>query len=187
MSFKFKINEKSIQDCERNVREAFNKVMRNQQMLEGIAETVVKDIQFQTRRGQSIPAESKFSPLTRKWINMRKKIEAAEGAGQAFSPERSNLTMSGQLLESIKGIIKGPGKILFTATGERDPYFYKTNSGISQRKKKNEPTNEELAEFVRLQGRPFMGVRPEIVTRIKRDVMAFIRRSSKVLGLNSQR
>jgi hypothetical protein len=187
MSLRFEVSQASVDALESNTRAAFEKVIRNKELLNDIGETIITDIKFQTRRGNSIPGKSKLKPLTSKWIEKRRSIDEAQNTGQAFSPRRSNLTASGQLLESLKHKIVGAGKVIVDATGSRIPYFYTTKrKGIQQRKKKHEPTNEELAEYVAEQGRPFLGIRDAIRDRIKRQVVAFIRRSSRVLNLISK-
>jgi hypothetical protein len=188
MSLKFEVNQRSIDALESNTRQAFEKVIRNRELLNDIGETIITDIKFQTRRGNSIPTKSKLKPLSKEWIEKRLAIDEAQATGQAFSPRRSNLTASGQLLDSLKSKITGVGKIIVEATGSRIPYFYTTKrKGVQQRKKSNEPTNEELAEYVAEQGRPFLGIRDAIRDRIKRQVVAFIRRSSRVLNLVNKR
>lgn len=188
MSLKFEVNQDALNRLEKNTREAFEKVIRNKELLGDIGETIIKDIKFETRRGNSIPNKSKLDGLSTKWKEKRRSISEAQATGQAFSVNRSNLTMSGQLLESLAHKIVGAGKLVIEATGTRIPYFYTTiKKGIRQRKKSNEPTNEELAQYVAEQGRPFLGIRDAIRDRIKRQVVAFIRRSSRALNIISKR
>lgn len=188
MSLKFEVNDDSLKRLEANTREAFEKVIRNKELLGDIGETIITDIKFQTRRGNSIPNKSKLKPLSSEWVDRRRGISEAQTTGQAFSTRRSNLTMSGQLLESLAHKIVGAGKLVIEATGTRIPYFYTTiKKGIRQRKKKHEPTNEELAGYVAEQGRPFLGIRDAIRDRIKRQVVAFIRRSSRALNIINKR
>ncbi len=58
------------------------------------------------------------------------------------TPAKSNLTLTGQLLDSIRARVTGPGKGFLTPTGQR-------NDGFS---------NEEIAAFVEEAGRDFMNL-----------------------------
>jgi hypothetical protein len=221
MSLNLKVNDESLKALEENTRKAFEKVIRNQDLLNDIGKTIITDIQFQTRRGSSIPNNGKkFDKLSKKWIDMRARIGQAQGGGEAFSPQRSNLTLSGQLLNSLVTVIQGAGKILITFTGTHSPYRYELLEYYTVKKRKGrrinkgpikgfdggrgnlqyrntnrsgqttlgeEMLNAELADLVAEQGRPFLGIRDAIRDRIKRQVVAFIRRSSRVLSLVNKR
>jgi hypothetical protein len=187
MSLNLKVNEDSLRALEDNTRKAFEKVIRNKELLNDIGETIITDIKFQTRRGNSIPTQGKLKPLTSKWKDKRANIADQIKTGEAYSKNRSNLTLSGQLLDSLKTRIKGAGQIIIEAVGSRTPYLYSTKKTVKSRKQKHEPTNEELAQYVKEQGRPFLGIRDAIKDRIKKDIIAFIRRSSRVLDKINKR
>lgn len=178
MSFEVKLDQKSVVRAEETVRQAFKKVINNKEMLNEIGTTLVKDIQFQTKRGVSIPNESRISPLSASWIERRDSLSSVNSTSEVYGKRRSNLSFTGQLLNSVKHFILGPGKIEIKATGNRQPY--KNLNGTNQ---KNTPSNEELADFVAEQGRKFIGVRAEMKPRLRKIVLGFIRRSSRVLNL----
>lgn len=177
---KVKINTRSLKLTEEKTRKVFENVIRNNQMLNDMGTTIVEDIQFQTKRGKSIPNDLKpFRELTPKWINKRKQISNAQSVSDVFSPKRSNLSLSGQLLDSLQYKIIGAGKITFSFFGIHKPYKYqKKNGDIGKIGKQIE--NKKLAQYVEEQGRPFMGVRDIVKERLKRTLLGYIRRSANV-------
>src|SRR5690606_22586140 len=76
------------------------------------------------------------------------------------SPAKSNLTKTGEMLESIKGIVKDTS-IFINVTGKR-----RDGSGL---------TNEEVKEFVEQQGREFMrltnGEKNELARKLKDRIL----------------
>lgn len=218
MSISVKLNEKSLKDVEDLIKKAFDKVISNKKLLNEIGDDVVKDIQFKTRAGKSIPNnEEPFKPLstarhpflyaiygrldfqkakTKKaqnklinlrgqqaaegynYIDIRRYISKATPTHQAFREARSNLTLSGQLLNSLKAKFPKKGSILIEPTGIRSKYKIKTAKGVKSIGKLT--TNKQISEYVSKK-RPYLGVRPIMKERIRRTVIGYIRRSSSVL------
>lgn len=183
MSIQIKFDPESIKRVEVQTREAFNKVIANKKLLDEVGQTVVDDIKFQTRRGQSIPTGSRLKPLSKRWVETRGQIGEATDTQETFSPKRSNLTLTGQLLDSLTWRIVGKGLIETLFKGEkRRPYFIKPKTKKGVRKIESKISNEQLAEFVQ-KDRPFVGVRDQVVKRIRLIVISYLRRSSRVLNL----
>jgi hypothetical protein len=193
MSFSVKLDSKSVDNAEKSVRESFNKVINNQVLLKELGETIITDIKFQTRKG-------KFKPLSKDWIAERKQIAKATATAQSFSPARSNLTLTGQLIDSLKILTAKAGNILIGFAGIHTPYkaqYRKSWYRIGAAGKKTLITsnksgvrtigarvaNEDLAKYVAEQGRDFVKVRPTLIPVLKQKVINYIRRSSRVLGL----
>lgn len=182
MSFTFKINEKSLQNVESNIRNAFNKVIKSDQMMREIGTLVVTDVQEQTKKGKSIPSGSKLKPLTSKWKERRKELAKHNSTDADYSPEKSNLTFTGQLLNSIKFIIPKPGSIKIFFQGTHEPYATKNGKGSSR-----PVANQDIADGQALkQGRPFVGVRPTIERRIGRIIRTYLKRALIVSKLLSR-
>lgn len=173
MSFQFKLNTDSVQNLEKSVKEAFNKVISSNNMLNEIGETVVNDVVDQTRNQErSIPLKSDLKLLKESWLAQKKWLSNSTNTDAAYELGRSNLTFSGQLLNSFTWIINGVGKIKLYFKGTHDPYTAPT--GVKYGKPIE---NEKLAEYVAKQGRPFVGVRPAIRSRINRTVRTYVRRA----------
>ena len=175
--------------------ETIKLALTREPLLKEIGETAIKDIQFQTRRGINGEDSSKLKPLTRDWVKRRGDL-AKRGVPThaAFSKGRSNLTITGQLLDSIKiKIIKGATVMIgFTGMhkGYSIPYLSsfkrKTKDGTqlvnSNRSGMTNPgdeiSNAELASHIS-KSRPFFSIRPEMINRFKSIVIRYIRRNIK--------
>jgi len=156
--FKVKIDSKQFDRIEESLLSKFNKVANSEDLKSAAADLVISDIKFQTRRGVSIP-DGRSLP------------------GQAFSAKRSNLTLSGQLIESLKSRFITRGVEVFP-DGDHEPYRYKGKRGkivTSGEKIKN----SKLAEHLKKKGFDFIGVRDSIKERIKILVQQQIRREFK--------
>lgn len=166
-----------------DIKATFNLILQDQKVIAEVAQMIIKDIQYQTRRGVSAIDGSKFKPLSMSWIKMRKRIVSP--THPTFNPTRSNLTISGQLLESIKYESKGQGRIRFYFDGDHEPYKI---TGVKGNKKGQSLTigkkmpNEKLAGYVEAQGRPFFGVRKSLEPRISKILVAAIRRNYKLVS-----
>lgn len=164
------INEESLKKVEANVRKAFDNVVKSKEMMNEIGSLLIQDIRFETRRGNSIPFGSKLKPLKDSTIKTRKYLDGRIRTGDAYSPRRSNLTMSGQLLDSLSYIIEGAGKIAIKLLGTRQPY----TPGSRPR------ANAEVGKYVAEAGRPFVGVTDKTKGRINKLIVRAIRRAGKV-------
>lgn len=181
MSFTFKINEKSVQNLEKSVKDAFNKVIRSKTMLDEVGQTIATDVVDQTRnRERSIPLKSELKLLKESWIVQRAWIRKGGQTSIDKDSEdgKSNLTFSGQLLNNFTWVIEGVGKIKLYFKGEHQPYTSPTG-----RKYGSVIKNEDLATYVAKQGRPFVGIRPAMRNRINRIVRTYVRRALNVAKL----
>lgn len=198
MSFIATLDSKSVDVVENNLRVAINKVLSNRGMLSQIADDVIQDVKFQSRRGYSIPNNARFKDLKSSWIETRKQIGKVGGVGDAFSPRRSNITVSGQLLDSMDKTIPGKGQFRIIFKGSHEPYLaeYKNSffRRVNGKRKRINPerqgirvigeklSNEKLAGYIAEGGRPFVGVRTFMHIRINKIIVDHIRRSGRALG-----
>lgn len=179
MAFEFKFNQKSIDNMEQSVREAFRKVINNKQMLDEIGSTVVTDVRDVTRnQDKSIPLElSELKLLKESWIIQRTRLAKTNATDRAFEDGRSNLTFTGQLLNSMKHIVIGPGKLQIIFADMHTGY----KSATGRVSKSIE--NSKIAKYVAEQGRPFFGVRPSMRRQVNRIVKQYVKRALLVARL----
>jgi hypothetical protein len=178
MSFSIKFDKKSADKLEGNVRAAFQKVIRSQAMLNEVGQLVVTDVVEQTRNEKSIPLKKDLRLLKEKWITRKSKIVDTNQTSPFYEEGKSNLTFTGQLLNSFTWAIEGVGKIRLFFQGTHQPYknIDGTTSGKSI-------SNEDLAKYVADGGRPFVGVRPAIKRRVNRIVKTYLKRALIVARL----
>ena len=122
----------------------------------------VKRILGFTRTGKSLVTESRLKPLSSSYRKFRNSFQGFKS--QFFRPNKSNLTFTGQLLDSLKGTANvRKQRVQIKPTGRR----------------KDGLTNEQLAEYVAQQGRPFLGIDEKGLKRIEQIIKRDLRRTQK--------
>jgi hypothetical protein len=177
MAFQFKLKTESVNKLSDDVKTLFNKVITNKQMLNEIGEAVVTDIQVKTKKGYSIPNNSTFKALSRKWINRRTKLADVNPVDEAFAPAKSNLTFTGELLKSIIFTIS-KGKLEFDFEDTHAPYNNTNGELIG-----GGSLNSEIAQGMKEQGRPFFGLSRAVKLKANSIVKKFMKRALKVQRL----
>jgi hypothetical protein len=174
MSFKVKLDLNSLKATEMITKKAINNVLSSKTAMEEMGEVMITQVQFETRRGNSIRLGTKFKSLSESWIEVRKRLAST---AQAFSPRRSNVTASGQLLESLRSIFVSKGLVQVKHIGTHKPYT--TTDG---KKLGGQIDNDLLATYVQ-KNRPYLGVNDRAQKQIEKLLVAYIRRSARVLKL----
>lgn len=181
MPFSFKFNQKSMDGLEQNVRDAFKKAIGNKQMLNEIGKEIIIDVVDVTRnKDKSIPLKlSDLKLLKESWIITKRRLAQTNETDPAYEDGRSNLTFTGQLLNSMRHSILGPGKLEISFKGMHAGY----KSATGRVSKAIE--NSKLAEYVAKAGRPFFGVRPAMRFRVNRIVKTYVKRALVVARLTN--
>lgn len=201
---KVKVSQRSIDKAKKGFEDEINKIISKTTLLEDSAEIIKTDIQFQTRKGYSIPNKGKFDELSEAWKKTRANIAKFVKVSPVFSRNRSNLTITGRLLDSLETFVyRNKGFAEIKPTGTHEPYIlpprqvrvkgHRRKNGtvsphtrnVGYQKIGERISNAELAERVADQGRPFMGVRDQIVNRIKVLARNTIRRVFKSDGIDA--
>lgn len=157
-----------------DVESRFAKVIASREMKEKISDLVIGDIQKQTRAGKSITDNSSLPPLSSAWKKRRAVIAQSIKTGEGFSPNKSNLTLSGQLLESLKARFSAR-TISIAPEGIHKPYRVTGRNGKRSTLGRAIP-NKQLAVYLEEKGFGFIGLRPEINNRIRLLVQDQVRR-----------
>lgn len=193
---KIKFNQDSIDRIEKQTRERLKRVTEDKSLLFEVGEIAKKLIQFTVRTGKSPLTGETFSRLSNSWKKNRVNLEPKDAA---FRQNKSNLTLSGQLIKSIAHrSFNNVVELFFEgrhSTYTRKKTVYKISkkknvqSGfILKTKDKSgaiivgkEIENAKLAEYVAQRGRPFFGFnsyfKEKLMIQIKKVVIRFIRRN----------
>lgn len=174
MAFKIKVNQASLDAVERIVIDRLKQISEDKNLLNESANVLIQDIKFETRKGNSIPSQTKLKSLAKDTIKERKKLSETNTTQQTFSAKRSNLTLTGQLLDALTAIIN-KNTVAIRATGQRTGYKRRKRDG-SIVQDNPRITNEELARFVS-DDRPFIGVREKVKQRLAILARRFVRRA----------
>ena len=150
--------------------------------LDGIGQFVVKRIQVNTRLGYSLagnpetPKTNKLGPITIFTIIQRQKlandpmVQKYGGLSPFFKPERSQLTVTGQLLDAITYSVQESTNSV--------KIFVKPSQRFAEKK-----TNVDVALYNINHGREFMGLDQQGIKTIKTRYVASVKRRLK-FGLN---
>jgi hypothetical protein len=169
---KVKINTK---DAEKALKNRLNRSLRSEKLLTEVGEIAVKNSVASSRLGKDPTTLEAYAPFSgenpEKYIATRKRIAARNGKGSNFRPAKSNLTITGQLLNSIKAFVER-GKVIIKASGEHKPYG-----------KGKTISNEELARWHSDGKGPYparnvVGISDKTRDIIKNKVRAFLRRNA---------
>lgn len=183
MKMSVKFNEATIDRAEASIKEKLKTTMKDPALLAEIGEVAIADIKFQARRGISTQGGSikggaqttgKFKALTPKWIKERQKIADATQTHEAFKANRSNITITGQLLDAMGKIFTRNGVAIIFG-GIHYPYQARRVKNGGTRRIGKPIENEKLAGYVE-QVRPFFAIRESLLPRLKNIVIRFIRR-----------
>jgi len=143
-------------------KELTERVLVPARILKQIEEFSVKRIKSFTRSGKSLPLERQpLAKLSEKYVQKR---ENYPSNAQLFKPKKSNLTYSGQLLESLNS---------------RSNYKLQSVRVFVSGTRDDGKLNTDVAEWVRLGGRPFLGLDTKGKDRIAEIIIRDFRRRIK--------
>lgn len=169
---RIKVNSKKAQaELTRRLKDT----LKDKKLLNDIGLTAVKNSVASVRLGKDPSTGKDIAPFSGRspdsYIERRRFIAKKKGSGSNFRAKKSNLTLTGQLLNSIKHFVKG-NRIELRATGKHRPY---TPDGKSV-------DNSDLAKWHTegagsLKKRRVIGINKKTVQIIQAKVRSFIRRS----------
>lgn len=183
MKMELKFNQESIDRAEASIRDKLKATLKEPALLSEIAEVAITDIKFQARRGISTESGTikggaqttgKFKALTPKWIKERQKIADATKTHETFKANRSNITITGQLLDAMSKVLTRTG-IAIVFKGIHQPYQARRVRRDGTRQVGKPIPNEDLSGYVE-QVRPFFAIRESLLPRLKNIVIRLIRR-----------
>ena len=167
-----KVSIKNYSKLFNSIDKVFDRTLKSDSMYQKITKFVTTRIVQQTRAGNDLSRDNKSGkqpPLSEGYIEYRKRLKSGEikdrkvkPAGSNFRPAFSNLTLTGQLLKSVKGVFsKTQRTIIIEPTGTR----------------KDGLTNKEVTKDLAERGRTFLGLDKIGELRIRRIVLDILRRN----------
>jgi len=154
----------------RKVNEIFDDLLEDKKFLKKVGNVVVKDIKAQARLG-----ELKLPALANSTRRSRDYLAQFNTTSRFYAVDKSNVTFTGQLIDSIKSKIVD-GKIVISPTGSREPYI--TASGVF----KVGPDNKEVGSFLKKKGFEFLVVTKETKDKVSTQVLRQIRRAIRAFN-----
>jgi hypothetical protein len=135
MKMNLKFNQRMIDKAEADIKAKVKEIIKSPELLNEIGDIAIKDIQFQARRGISTDGSKFTKALTPKWVRQRENIAKATQTHETFKANRNNITITGQLLNSLRKYSTGNKITLFFA-GFHNPYKAKYLEYFTRKKKK---------------------------------------------------
>lgn len=201
MSFKFEFKKELFKGQSEAFIARLTKALQSSQLAIRLNEAFLTDLKFQVRRGISLATNSRLKPLSNSWIKMRKRIIADNGAPSFVSARKSNLSLSGQFLDSLKGrkaLTSGGLEIKYQFEGDHQPYKVKSlkkwkvdnafgrGRRLTFQRRKPMPgtlnvgrriSNQRLYSYLTRE-RPFIGIRSQTQNKLKQLVIEEVRRNT---------
>lgn len=198
-----------VKELEDKVRATFDKSIKSSSNLDRLAK-LAKDRIYQTvKTGSSMSGgvKAKLKELSDGYKKYRRKYQTIYKTGDYFSPTRSNLTFTGQMLDALTYKIvasKGAFEIYVSATvrtatnkvnalkvakslmgkksvRRRAKRALQDRSGVRDERL----TNAEVAQKVADNGRPFLGLDERSKERLRSEIIKDLRRAISIKGLRS--
>jgi hypothetical protein len=168
-----KINTKALDALSQEVRETARKAVSDKKLLFKQGEEIKKDLRFQYGRGKRLdPIRGVLNQqgLEKSTIKNREYLERAGNAGKLYkSPSKSNISMSGQFLNSFFVKVNPRRAQIKVAPNDKLRRGYKSLSGeIIQGT--DQVTNKEVGDYLNDLGFFNAVVRFKVKQRIARNL-----------------
>lgn len=175
MGLMAKVKIKGVDRVKASVVKLFNEVKSDEALLVQIgqkSEELTKQFNY---AGKDIPSNKKKKSISPEWADRKEQLKKTNKASEFYRSGASNLTFTGQLIESIKftKVNRSQGSVTIEASGDRRPYK-NTKGVVTDKAKGNTPTNKELAGYVKDGGRPLFGVNKQMQNVLSRIVRSFL-------------
>jgi hypothetical protein len=166
----------NVEKIQSKVRFVLDKFISSKSLLEEIGKFSRERIYSFAKSGKSLFGNddpNKIKPLSKGYINYRRKIEKVAPVGPLFSPGRSNLTFTGQMLNALIYKIKSKAVEVFVKDSPRDESPKLTDKP----RKGPRLTNAQVAAKLAKEGRPFIGMDRLGRERIKKIAIKELRKA----------
>lgn len=195
MAKKTVVTIKGVGQAQASALKFLNDVKKDKRILQEIGDLLVFQIQKQTTSGLG---EYKQKPLTENTIVSRDLLAEANSLAQFAKPKRSNLTLSGQLLSSIKSRADAAGSAIIIFL---KPFRYKllppskdNINTLAAKKPKSkrghyhaigalilksppkETDNNKIKEDLESQGRNFLFMSTKLQLKLEKNITSQIRK-----------
>jgi hypothetical protein len=132
---KLKFNQSTIDAVQAQTTDNIKELIKSPAMWSEIGDVVIKDIKRVARTGKNPITGGSFIPLSKAWIKERGKIAESTALNDAFKQNRSNITITGQLLNAMAKRIIPKGIQIYFA-GLHKPYLANYDQYFIRKKKK---------------------------------------------------
>jgi len=172
--FKFNLKVDSLRIVSDGVRKSLDSVIRNNDLLGEIGQFSVERIKYQARIGKPLNEDGDFRPLKQSTVKHRRYLEKHNPVHDTYKAQRSNLTLTGKLLDSLRYEVKRPGVLSLYFSGQHPGY--KTGAGSTNRE-----SNSQIIKWLFKKGfvvfDKSLNTNNKFKSRIKTMVLRHLRRA----------
>jgi hypothetical protein len=165
----------NVEKIENKLKVALNKLISSKELLDKVGEFSRERIYSFAKTGKSLFGDTpeKFMKLSDVYMRYRAKLEKIAQMGDHFAPRRSNLTLTGQMLNALTWRTKKNEVEVFVKPTARND-----EPKLTQRPR-NGPrlNNAQVAEDLAKRGRRFIGMDRLGRERIKKLVIKELRQA----------
>jgi hypothetical protein len=164
---KTKAEIKGLDVVSRDIKTFVRNIIKDKELLNQIGELASKQISLQTRAKQK---DYKQPDLQKSTVERRETLIKQGNTSQFTKPKQSNLTLSGQLLDSITHKInQSSGFItLFFKEGRR-PYKGKSGQNLENK------TNKEIVQDLDQRGFKFFFISVRLKAQLESKIKSYLR------------
>lgn len=163
-----KVRVKGIKSVFNSINAIFDNSIKKDSFLNMLKDFVVLRIQAETRKGKDLSRDGAVQPgLSDGYVRMREKFQDEKSVrlSKFFRVDFSNLTLTGQMLDSLAGkVLPRLSQIEISVSGNRDDG--ETNSGVAK----------DLAS----RGRTFLGLDVKGRVRLRKFVLDELRKQIRL-------
>lgn len=168
----FDVKIKGVSNVQNSVKALFKKIVGQESTLEEIGSKIVFLTQGTLRTGKSPNVDGgnpkPQKPISKGWANRKEKLKAVNSTSEFYRKGKSNLTFTGQLIDSIDYEIKkkaDSNSIIISAKGDRKPY-----KGLKGKSLDGEIKNEKVVESLKEKGFDVFGKTRQMVVAANKIV-----------------
>lgn len=175
-----KIDSAQFTQIEAQIRTAAKEILSSPALKKEIGEFAVERLKYQARTGKPFNETDNFPSLKESTIRHRKYLARHNTTHETYGASRSNLTITGELLDSLRWRDEGDTLVKVEFSGMHKPYVGAKGQRISKT-----IMNETLAKYLEAKGfKVFdtfaLKVNAKFIGRIKTICLRYIRRGLRI-------
>ena len=162
-----KIKILGLKKLDRKLQKKIDSIATNKGLMQGMAKFALKETKYYVRVGFSPKTDKKFPPLKDSTIRTRDSFQRSKKGRKSpyFIPDFSNLTMTGQLVRSMKIKYDKKQQALVMS--------------FSQKRKNSSLSNDKLIEHLDEMGRYIVGIPKKVKPKLVTAINIFLKRRRK--------
>lgn len=179
MPFDIKIDPAQFAKIEKRIRDDANEILSGSALKQEVGEFAVERIKYQARIGKPLNSDGTFPLLRDATIMNRIRLAKYNKVHPTYEDGFSNLTLTGELLESLNWTDSGETSLTLKFVGNHSPY--KSAKGVIER---DDLPNATLVEYLAAKGfvvfDKSLQSNRQFISRIKTICLRYIRRGLRI-------